>query len=224
MLGRSFKEQRLVAPSLKPRDFTHYSVKEVVFPFLKFPGTDVILGPEMKSTGEVMGVGADFNEAFVKGLLAAGHRMPREGQVFVSVKDSDKPRVLDICLKLKNLGFRIISTHGTAAFLRRNGIVAAGINKVKEGQPHIVDAIINGEVCMVINTTDSESAISDSFSIRRSALQTGVANFTTLTAARAAVSSLFRWMRGELKVRHLQELPSIATGDATLSPPTRAKI
>ncbi len=210
MLGKSFQEQGLVAPSLKPRDFTHYSVKEVVFPFLKFPNTDVLLGPEMKSTGEVMGIGADFNEAFVKGLLAAGNRLPREGQVFVSVKDDDKERILDICQRLKGLGFRLLATHGTAEFLSNQKLEVMGINKVKEGQPHIVDAIINGDICMVINTTDSEAAISDSFSIRRSALQKGIPYFTTLTGARAAVNSLFRWMRGELKVRALQDLPVVA--------------
>ncbi|MDB5037526.1 MAG: carB, partial [Bacteriovoracaceae bacterium] len=182
---------------------------EVVFPFLKFPGSDILLGPEMKSTGEVMGVGADFNEAFVKGLLAAGQKLPRDGQVFISVKDSDKPKVIELCSKLKSLGFRIVSTHGTSAFLRKNGIAAAGINKVKEGQPHIVDAIINGQIAMVINTTDGESAISDSFSIRRSALQMGLPNFTALTAARAAVNSLPKWIRGEMGVKHLKELKPV---------------
>jgi carbamoyl-phosphate synthase large subunit len=209
MLGRSFKEQKLEAPSLRPADFSHFSVKNVVFPFIKFPGSDTLLGPEMKSTGEVMGVGSDFSEAFVKGLVASGHRLPREGQVFVSVRDSDKPKVLDICSKLKNMGFRIVATHGTAAFLKKNGIASAGINKVKEGQPHIVDAIINGEIVMVINTTDGEAAISDSFSIRRSALQTGVPHFTALTAARAAVNSLSKWIRGEVSVKHLKELEPV---------------
>lgn len=156
-----------------------------------------------------MGVGSDFSEAFVKGLLASGHRLPRSGQVFVSVRDSDKPKVLELCSKLKSLGFRIVATHGTAAFLKKNGIAAAGINKVKEGQPHIVDAIINEQIVMVINTTDGEAAISDSFSIRRSALQTGVPHFTALTAARAAVNSLSRWIRGEFSVKHLKELKKV---------------
>ena len=206
ILGKTFKEQGLKEPPVHPKFFKHYSVKEVVFPFLKFPGVDVLLGPEMKSTGEVMGVGSDFSEAFVKGLLASGHRLPKTGTVFVSVRDSDKPKVVAICQTLKNLGYRIVSTHGTAQFLRSHGIVASGINKVKEGQPHIVDAIINGQIDMVINTTDGESAISDSYSIRRSALQTGVPYFTTLTAARAAVMSLGRWIKGEMTVRSLQEI------------------
>ncbi len=205
MLGKSFREQKLRAPTVYPQDFKHFSVKEVVFPFLKFPGVDVLLGPEMKSTGEVMGVGRDFSEAFVKGLIASGHRLPRNGSVFVSVKDDDKPKVAEICKELKALGYRIVATHRTAQFLRDQSIVASGINKVKEGQPHIVDAIINGEIQLVINTTDSEAAISDSFSIRRSALQTGVPYFTTLTAARAAVKSLSRWIRGELDVQPIQD-------------------
>ncbi|MBN8555303.1 MAG: carbamoyl-phosphate synthase large subunit [Deltaproteobacteria bacterium] len=207
MLGKTFKEQELVPPPLYPADFQHYSVKAVVFPFLKFPGVDVLLGPEMKSTGEVMGVGEDFSEAFMKALIASSHRLPKSGSVFVSVRDSDKEKLIEICQKLKALGFRLIATHGTAAYLRKLGIVVAGINKVKEGQPHIVDAIINGQIDMVINTTDSESAISDSYSIRRSALQTGVPYFTTLTAAKAAVHSLPRYIRGELEVRALQSLP-----------------
>lgn len=206
MLGRSFKEQEVSAPDLKPEAFEFYSVKQVVFPFLKFPNVDVLLGPEMKSTGEVMSLGKDFNEAFVKGLLAANHRLPKSGTAFVSVRDEDKPKILEVARQLKSLGFRIVATHGTTRFLQRNGVVAAGINKVKEGQPHIVDAIINGQVNMVINTTDGEAAISDSFSIRRSALQTGVPYFTNLTAARAAVNSLDRWIRGDLEVYALQDL------------------
>lgn len=206
MLGKSFKEQGVSAPSVYPKDFSFYSVKEVVFPFLKFPGADILLGPEMKSTGEVMGTGADFAEAFVKGLLAAGHRLPKQGQVFVSVKDEDKPKVVEICEELKNLGFMIIATHGTASYLRKQGIVCSGVNKVKEGQPHIVDAIINNQIVMVINTTDGQTAISDSFSIRRMALQRGIPEFTALTGAAAAVFSLRRYMRGELSVRCLQEL------------------
>ncbi len=211
MLGKTFKEQGILAPPVHPNAFRHYSVKEVVFPFLKFPGVDVLLGPEMKSTGEVMGIGEDFAEAFMKGLLAANHRMPKSGTVFVSVKDSDKPKILDICSKLKMLGFRIVSTHGTAAFLRSHGIVCSGINKVKEGQPHIVDAIINGEIAMVINTTDGDTAVSDSYTIRRSALQTGVPYFTAITAARASVNSLSRWIRGELNIQSLQGLESVVS-------------
>jgi carbamoyl-phosphate synthase large subunit len=205
ILGQSLKSQGLQAPPVHPAAFKQMSVKEVVFPFLKFPGVDVLLGPEMKSTGEVMGIGEDFTEAFMKGLLATQHRIPKTGTVFVSVKDSDKPRILEVCAKLKMLGFRIVATHGTAKFLREQGIVCSGINKVKEGQPHIVDAIINGQIAMVINTTDGDQAVSDSYSIRRSALQTGVPYFTTITAARATAQSLSRWIRGEMDVRALQD-------------------
>ncbi len=209
LLGKSFRIQKMKRPPLHPRFFPYISVKEVVFPFLKFPGVDVLLGPEMKSTGEVMGIGKDFSEAFMRGLLGSGHRIPKSGNVFVSVKDSDKPKVLKLCQILKSLGYRLIATHGTSRFLRENGIVTSGINKVKEGQPHIVDALINGQIHMLINTTDGESAISDSYSIRRSALQLGIPYFTTLTAARAAIHSLSRMVQGEMTVRSLQTLPSI---------------
>ncbi|PIR22753.1 MAG: carbamoyl phosphate synthase large subunit [Deltaproteobacteria bacterium CG11_big_fil_rev_8_21_14_0_20_45_16] len=205
ILGQSFKAQSVKQPDLYPKKGQAIAVKQVVFPFLKFPGVDVLLGPEMRSTGEIMAVGGDFFEAFAKGLLASHHRLPKVGTAFVSVKDSDKSKIIDLCVKLKDLGFRIIATHGTAEFLRRADVVSSGVNKVKEGQPHIVDAIINMEIDMVINTTDGESAISDSFSIRRSALQAGLPYFTTLTAARAAVSSLERWIRGDLGVKALQD-------------------
>lgn len=206
MLGKSFKAQGLRERLKSHVTSTYTSVKQVVFPFLKFPGVDVLLGPEMKSTGEVMAIGRDFNEAFVKGLLASGHRLSKTGTAFVSVRDADKPKILDICHQLKKSGFRIVSTHGTAKFLRDKGIVCKAINKVKEGQPHIVDAILNSEIDLLINTTDGESAISDSFSIRRSALQTGIPYFTALTAAKAAVNSLDRWIRGDLEVIALQDL------------------
>lgn len=205
ILGQSFEAQGLKDYQYRSADIPHFSVKQVVFPFLKFPGVDVLLGPEMKSTGEVMSVGFDFNEAFVKSALAAHHQLPKTGTAFVSVRDRDKPKVLEICQRLKRLGFRIVATHGTAAFLREKGIVVQGINKVKEGQPHIVDAIINSQVNLVINTVEGEAAIADSFSIRRSALQSGLPYFTTLTAALAAVSSLDKWIRGDLSIFALQD-------------------
>jgi carbamoyl-phosphate synthase large subunit len=224
MLGKTFKEQGITAPPVQPTAFKHFAVKQVVFPFLKFPGVDVLLGPEMKSTGEVMGVGEDFAEAFVKGLLSAGQKIPKSGTVFVSVKDSDKARVLDICSKLKMLGYKIVATHGTARYLRDHGIVCSGINKVKEGQPHIVDAIINGDIAMVINTTDGFSAISDSYSIRRSALQSGVPHFTAMTAARAVVNSLARWIRGEIDVQPLQLLTPIGNLRGKADQPSVRKV
>ncbi|MGA0163542.1 MAG: carbamoyl-phosphate synthase large subunit [Bdellovibrionota bacterium] len=218
MLGKTFREQGIKAPSLLRSDFDRVAVKQVVFPFLKFPGVDVLLGPEMKSTGEVMCFGKDFNEAFVKGLLASNHRLKKTGAAFVSVKDSDKDKILDICRRLKSIGFRLVATEGTARFLQSKSIVVSRINKVKEGQPHIVDAIINAEIDLLINTTDGESSISDSFSIRRSALQMGIPYFTTLTAARAAVNSLDRWIRGDLGVYSLQEEARDAQRDAPSEP------
>jgi carbamoyl-phosphate synthase large subunit len=184
------------------------AVKQVVFPFLKFPGVDVLLGPEMKSTGEVMTLGKDFEEAFVKGLLASNHSLQKTGSAFVSVRDEDKPKILGLCEELKSLGYRIVSTHGTAQFLRSKGIVCSGINKVKEGHPHIVDALINREIQLLINTTEGAATIADSFSIRRSALQAGIPYFTNLTAANVAVFSLRRWLQGEIEVHCLQDLPT----------------
>lgn len=206
ILGQSFKAQALPEPILMAQPGKPFAVKQVVFPFLKFPGVDVLLGPEMKSTGEIMCLGKDFNEAFVKGLLASNHRLPKSGTAFVSVRDQDKPRVIEICQRLKSNGFRIVATHGTSKFLRQQGIVNSGINKVKEGQPHIVDSIINEEIDLVINTVEGQAAMGDSFSIRRSALQMGVPYFTTLTAAKAAVFSLDRWIRGDLPTMALQDI------------------
>jgi len=222
MLGHSFKKQNLPEAELVHKSGRLFAVKEVVFPFLKFPGVDVLLGPEMKSTGEVMCLGRDFNESFVKGLLASSHRLPKSGTAFVSVRDRDKSRVVEICKALKSIGFRIVATHGTSKFLRELGIVNSGINKVKEGQPHIVDAIINGEIDLVINTVESESAVSDSFSIRRSALQTGVPYFTTLTAAKAAINSLDRWIRGELPIMALQDLKTLRMEKSRARPLSKA--
>jgi carbamoyl-phosphate synthase large subunit len=223
MLGKRFSEQSLPEPKLTAESGRLFAVKAVVFPFLKFPGVDVLLGPEMKSTGEVMCLGRSFHEAFVKGLLASNHRMPKSGTAFVSVRNDDKKKVVDICRSLKSQGFRIVATHGTSQFLRQQGIVNSGINKVKEGQPHIVDAIINGEIDLVINTVEGDSAMSDSFSIRRSALQTGVPYFTTLTAARAAVNSLESWIRGELPIVALQDLQAPRLSKARTSAAKKKK-
>ncbi|MFK5131403.1 carbamoyl phosphate synthase large subunit, partial [Glaesserella parasuis] len=133
-----------------------YFVKEAVFPFIKFPGVDTILGPEMRSTGEVMGVGETFAEAFFKAQLGAGERIPRTGKVFLSVDNNDKPRLLDVAKRLQEQGYGLCATLGTAKFLRENGVAAQIVNKVREGRPHIVDAIKNGEIAMVINTVNGE--------------------------------------------------------------------
>ena len=169
----------------------YYSVKEAVFPFVKFPGVDTILGPEMKSTGEVMGVGFTFGEAFVKSQLAAGVRLPSSGTAFVSVKNADKPGVVEVARALHEIGFRLVATRGTAAAIATQGIPVQVVNKVQEGRPHIVDMLKNGEVALVINTVEEKrGAIADSRSIRTTALAQRVTYYTTLAGARAAVAGM----------------------------------
>ncbi|MCC7487735.1 MAG: carbamoyl-phosphate synthase large subunit [Burkholderiales bacterium] len=170
----------------------YYSVKEAVFPFIRFPGADTILGPEMKSTGEVMGVGASFAEAFVKSQLASGEALPEAGKkVFLSVRDADKPRTIEIARKLLQLGCTLFATRGTAAALAAAGLAVAAVNKVQEGRPHIVDMIKNGEISLIVNTVEEKrTALRDSYAIRRAALQERVALFTTLDGARAACAGM----------------------------------
>ncbi len=169
----------------------YYSVKEAVFPFIKFPGVDTILGPEMRSTGEVMGTGSTFGEAFVKSQLAAGVLMPVEGKVFISVRDEDKDATIDIGRSFIDAGFELVATRGTADSLAKAGLEVVAVNKVAEGRPHIVDMIKNGEIAMIINTVgDARSSIQDSYSIRRTALQGRVTYYTTLAGARAAISGI----------------------------------
>jgi len=187
MVGQTLVQQGVQDEIIPP----YFSVKEAVFPFIKFPGVDTILGPEMKSTGEVMGVGETFAEAFVKSQLAAGVKLPSSGKVFLSVRNADKPRVVDIALSLSQLGFSLYATRGTAAYLSERGIEVAPVNKVTEGRPHIVDMIKNGEMAMIINTTDSRRAsVQDSYSIRRSALQARITYYTTVAGARAACAGM----------------------------------
>ncbi|MDB4969296.1 MAG: carbamoyl phosphate synthase large subunit [Myxococcales bacterium] len=206
MVGRTLAElgvREIVPP--------HVGVKEAVFPFVKFTGTDTILGPEMRSTGEVMGIDRDFPLAFAKAQIGAGTRLPVDpgkGKVFISVRDEDKEAVLDVAKKLVELGFAIVATHGTASFFRAHGIEAGGINKVLEGRPHCVDAIVNGEIALVVNTTTGSQAIRDSFSIRRTALTKDVPYFTTIAAARAVALAIAALRRGQLDVRSLQEYHS----------------
>jgi len=165
----------------------HVSVKESVFPFQKFPGVDTILGPEMKSTGEVMGVGESFAEAFLKSQLAAGVKLPSKGNVFVSVKNADKDPVLDVARTLSELGFDLVATRGTAAALAAAGLPVTPVNKVAEGRPHIVDMMVNGQIALVVNTVEEKrSAIQDSYVIRRAALNGQIPTYTTIAGARAA--------------------------------------
>jgi carbamoyl-phosphate synthase large subunit len=168
-----------------------------VFPFAKFAWVDTILGPEMRSTGEVMGVADGFGAAFHKGLLAAGMRLPQSGRVFVSVRDADKALVLPVVRHLAALGFALVATRGTAAFIRDQGLQCELVNKVKEGRPHVVDALVNGGIAMVINTTVGAQAIADSFSIRRTSLMHRIPHFTTISAALAAAHAIEAARDGE---------------------------
>ncbi len=195
MAGRSLDEQGIGREVVPP----YYSVKEAVFPFVKFPGVDTILGPEMKSTGEVMGVGTTFGEAFVKSQLAAGIRLPSPagidgkgpGKVFISVKNADKPKAVEVARTLKTMGFPLVATRGTAAAIEASGTACESVNKVAEGRPHIVDLIKNGDVALVINTVEEKrNAISDSRSIRTTALAARVTQYTTLAGAWAAVEGM----------------------------------
>ncbi|MDO8465412.1 MAG: carbamoyl-phosphate synthase large subunit, partial [Gallionella sp.] len=201
MAGQSLAQQGITKEVIPP----YYSVKEAVFPFIKFPGVDTILGPEMKSTGEVMGVGETFAEAFVKSQLAASVKLPKEGNVFISVREADKPGVVEVARSLVQLGFTILATRGTATVIGAAGVAVAVVNKVAEGRPHIVDMIKNGEVSLIINTVDSKpSVMRDSYSIRHAALQGRVTYYTTLAGARAACVGMQHL--AELQVYDLQAL------------------
>ncbi len=189
---------------------SHVAVKEAVFPFARFAGVDILLGPEMRSTGEVMGLDTDFARAFAKSQIAAGATPPLEGGVFLSVKDSDKEALLPLARALVDLGFTLKATRGTARELEAEGLTVQTLNKVLEGRPHCVDAVISGEVQMIINTTEGAKAISDSFSIRRSALTYNIPHYTTMAGARAAVAAIDALKRGDLEVLPLQSYFSAA--------------
>ena len=169
---------------------SHIAVKEAVFPFARFPGVDILLGPEMKSTGEVMGIDKDFARAYAKSQMGAGATLPERGSVFLSVKDSDKRAACDLARRLQKLGFGIMATSGTEKHLGRNGITVRRINKVLEGRPHCVDAMKSGDVQLVINTTEGAQAVADSFEIRQSALTSNIPHYTTVAGAAAAISAI----------------------------------
>jgi len=201
MVGRTLAAQGMTEEVVPP----FFSVKEAVFPFVKFPGVDTILGPEMKSTGEVMGVGETFAEAFVKSQLAAGVILPAGGKAFLSMKDSDKPKVVEIAQLLVNAGFSLVATRGTATVIQAAGIPAQAVNKITEGRPHIVDMIKNHEISLIVNTVEEKrQAINDSRSIRVSGLQARVAMYTTLWGAEAAVEGILAGSK--LEVYPLQKL------------------
>jgi carbamoyl-phosphate synthase large subunit len=198
--GRTLREMgvREVTPA-------HVAVKEAVFPFAKFAGVDTILGPEMRSTGEVMGIDTSFPAAFGKSQIGAGTKLPTAGCVFLSVQDSDKAGAAAVAKGLIDLGFEVVATVGTHDFLRGKGLGVTRVNKVREGRPHIVDRILDGGIHLVINTTSGAEAIKDSFPIRRNALLKGVPYYTTLSAARAAVGAIAQLRAGKMRVRSLQE-------------------
>jgi carbamoyl-phosphate synthase large subunit len=199
MAGEPLKSFGLEQPH-----FEHIGVKEAVFPFARFPGVDTVLGPEMKSTGEVMGIDHSFAVAFAKSQIGGGSRLPREGTVFVSVRDADKPRILEAMRLLTSLGFQVIATGGTQRYLEAEGVKAEKVNKVAEGRPHIVDAIRNGGVQLVFNTTEGAIALADSRSLRRAALLHKVPYYTTLSGAVAAAQGIKAYLGGDLEVRALQ--------------------
>ena len=180
------------------------SVKEAVFPFGRFPGVDTLLGPEMKSTGEAMGLAQNFGQAFAKSQMAVGCNLPKSGTLFISVKDSDKIKILPICKKLLNLGFDIIATKGTSKYLEINNIKVTKINKVSEGRPHLVDAIKDGLVNIIFNTTEGEQSIKESFSLRRAALSANIPYYTTLAGSKAATEAIISLNKDELTVKSIQ--------------------
>jgi carbamoyl-phosphate synthase large subunit len=190
--------------SLEPANHDYVAVKEAVFPFARFSGVDTVLGPEMRSTGEVMGLDRSFDKAFAKSQVAGGTKVPTTGKVFISVRDKDKPLILPAAERLVDIGFEILATDGTAKLLNAQGIQAKQINKVLEGRPHIVDAMKNGEVQLVFNTTAGIQSLSDSFTLRRSALMLNIPYYTTISGAQAAVSAIEISISGTLEVAPLQ--------------------
>ncbi len=200
MAGQSLKSQGVTKEVIPP----YFSVKEAVFPFIKFPGVDTILGPEMKSTGEVMGVGATFAEAFVKAQLGASEKLPKGGRAFISVRNEDHQKVVDIAQDLAKLGFSLVATKGTARALAENGLTVTPVNKVAEGRPHVVDMIKNNEISFIVNVTEDKKAVTDSYEIRRSALQNKVTYYTTLAGAKAACMGMAQTK--EMEVYSIQDL------------------
>ena len=204
IMGQSLKDLGLTKEVMP----SHVSVKESVFPFARFPGVDTILGPEMKSTGEVMGIDQSFGLAFAKSQLAAGQKLPLSGTVFISVKDEDKMASLNTAFLFYDLGFKIMATRGTSAFLSQHGISNTKVNKVREGRPHIVDMIKNNEIDLVINTTSDKRAISESYSIRRTALMIDIPYTTTIAGAKATALAIKSMIEGDLDVKPIQEYHS----------------
>ena len=193
-------------PSLKKKKLNNYSVKESVFPFNKFDGVDLILGPEMKSTGEVMGIDKSFLSAYIKSQIACGNKLPEKGNAFLSVDDDNKNKLLPIAIKLKNLNFNLVTTKGTGIYLKNNNIDVSVVNKVKEGSPHIVDSLLSGDIDLVINTTKSQHSIKDSYSIRRTSLINNIPYYTTIAGAKVAVDAIESIKTSDLTFRNIQSI------------------
>jgi carbamoyl-phosphate synthase large subunit len=189
-----------------PMAGAHVSVKEAVMPFNRFSGADALLGPEMRSTGEVMGVAEDFPTAFAKAQAAAGAALPQSGSVFLSLTDSDKSAGIGIAMVLSYLGFKILATHGTAEAIRAYGVPVEALNKIGEGSPHVVDRIESGEVGLVVNTPTGSGARSDGWEIRRAAVARGIPCITTVSGGYAAARAIGAARTGEAAVRSLQEI------------------
>jgi carbamoyl-phosphate synthase large subunit len=213
MLGESLAEQRL--PERQPG---HVSVKEAVLPFARFAGVDSVLGPEMKSTGEVMGIAPDFPTAFGKAEAAAGALLPNEGVVFISVTDTDKSAATQLAARFHDMGFRIIATAGTAQAITRMGVPVKAIRKIGEGSPNVVDYVQEGEVDLVINTPTGSGARADGYEIRTAAVRRGIPCITTMTAASAAARAIFAQRRPAAEPRSLQELHDGLRGRQVAAP------
>jgi carbamoyl-phosphate synthase large subunit len=203
--ARVMAGEKLAGFKLTNRKLGHIAVKEAVFPFNRFPGVDIILGPEMKSTGEVMGIDTDFGRAFAKAQLGANVTLPLKGSVFISVRDRDKPAAVALATQLLASGFTIIATEGTARHLQEKGLKVTRVNKVQEGSPHIVDSMINGDISLVFNTTEGAKSITDSFSIRQTALTHKIPYSTTMTGASAMAQGIAALQSGEIIVKPIQE-------------------
>jgi carbamoyl-phosphate synthase large subunit len=203
--ARVMAGEKLANFKLKPRKLGHVAVKEAVFPFNRFPGVDVLLGPEMRSTGEVMGIDKNYDVAFAKSQLGAGMRVPLAGTVFISVKDADKVSILPAMRRLIDMGFRLCATRGTQRYLESKGLACTRVNKVFEGRPNVVDALKNGEIQLVLNTTESKSSQSDSKPIRQTALLHKVPHYTTLPGIIAVTKAIAAQRAGALDVRPLQD-------------------
>jgi len=189
---------------LEPRKLGHVAVKEAIFPFARFPGVDLLLGPEMKSTGEVMGLDREFGAAYAKSQLAVGNHLPETGAVFISVRDGDKPAMVELGRQLIDRGYQLIASDGTADHLRRAGLTVEVINKVHQGRPHVVDRIKDGGIAVVLNTTEGQQAVRDSYTLRRTALMHKIPYYTTVAGARAAVQAMTAASARELAVAPLQ--------------------